>query len=120
MVSIIVPVNNAEKTVARCIESALMQRLPQKEIILINDGSEDESLAILRQYEEKYPEISVVDKPNGGVSDARNAGLKVATGDFVTFIDSDDWIHPKYLETLLNACVNNNTQRLVVHARRVN
>lgn len=91
MVSIIIPVYNAEKTIERCVASVLRQQYPQKEIILINDGSKDGSLEILRRLEEQHDEITVVDKPNGGVSSARNAGLEICTGNYVTFIDSDDY-----------------------------
>ena len=91
MISFIVPVYNAEKTVERCVLSILNQQYPDKQIILVNDGSKDRSLEILRALEEQHPQIVVIDKPNGGVSSARNAGLAVCSGKYVTFVDSDDY-----------------------------
>lgn len=91
MVSIIVPVYNAEKTIEKCVESIISQKYPCKEIVLINDGSQDRSLEILHRLAKQYSEIIVVDKTNGGVSSARNAGLEVCNGEYVAFVDSDDY-----------------------------
>ena len=91
MISIVVPAYNAENTIERCVESILCQQYPCKEIILVNDGSKDGTLDILRRMEAQHREITVIDKPNGGVSSARNAGLRICTGKYVTFIDSDDY-----------------------------
>lgn len=90
MVSIIVPVYNAEKTIEKCVDSILAQTV-EKQIILVNDGSKDGSLEILQRYAHSYEGVIVVDKPNGGVSSARNAALAVSTGEYITFIDSDDY-----------------------------
>ena len=101
MVSIIVPVYNAEKTLRKCVASILAQRYVTKEIILVNDGSKDASITILRDLESRHTEITVIDKENGGVSSARNAGLKICTGDYVTFVDSDDYyLSDTYLSDL--------------------
>lgn len=97
--SIIVPVYNAEAFVADTIENLLKQNV-DKEIILINDGSTDNSLDVLRNYESHYDCIHVIDKPNGGVASARNKGIDSATGDYIIFVDSDDFID----ENLLVEC----------------
>lgn len=90
-ISIIVPVYNAEKTLERCVASLRGQTYENIEILLVNDGSKDGSLAMCRRFAEEDERIRVIDKPNGGVSSARNAGLDAATGTFVMFCDSDDW-----------------------------
>ena len=89
--SIIVPVYNAIEFVGDTIHNLLRQDV-NKEILLINDGSTDDSLQLIKQYERKYDCLKVVDKKNGGVSSARNVGLNVAKGDYVIFVDSDDFI----------------------------
>lgn len=99
-ISIIVPVYNAEKTLARCIESLQKQTYSNLEILLVNDGSKDSSLEICRCYAQADSRILVIDQPNGGVSSARNAGLDAATGDFVMFCDSDDWVEQDWCSCL--------------------
>ena len=94
--SVIIPVYNAEKTIHRCIDSLLQQDCSETEIILVNDGSKDGSLEICEKYRSENSFIRVIDKPNGGVSSARNAGLDAAVGQFVLFVDSDDYV-PKDL-----------------------
>lgn len=96
IISIIVPVYNAEKTLERCVCSLTGQSDPGIEIILVNDGSRDNSLELCRRLAEMDSRVRVVDQPNGGVSSARNAGLDAATGAFVMFCDSDDWVHPDW------------------------
>lgn len=100
-ISVIIPVYNTEKYIERCLNSIVNNTYKNIEIICINDGSTDNSRKILETFKKKDNRIVILDQKNGGVSAARNAGLRVATGDFVTFIDSDDWIHRKYLEVLL-------------------
>lgn len=95
-ISIVVPVYNAEKTLDRCVKALQAQTHPNIEIILVNDGSRDSSLEICRRYAAEDARVRVVDKPNGGVSSARNAGLDAAEGDFVMFCDSDDWAEPDW------------------------
>ena len=92
-VSIIVPVYNVEKYVERCIESIIKQSYKNLEIILIDDGSKDNSGKICDEYAEKDNRIKVIHKKNGGLSDARNTGLNIADGEYICFIDSDDYIH---------------------------
>lgn len=101
MISIIVPVYNAESTLDRCISALIEQTYQNIEIILVNDGSVDHSLEICRHYAAKDGRIRVIDKPNGGVSSARNAGLECAQGEFIMFCDSDDWAEPDWCEKLL-------------------
>lgn len=99
-ISLIVPVYNAENFLARCLESLLVQSHRNLEILVINDGSEDRSLDILRAYEKKDGRIRVLDRINGGVASARNTGLDCLTGDLVGFVDSDDYVAPTMFEAL--------------------
>lgn len=98
LVSVIVPVYNAEKTLRPCVDSVLMQGREDIELILVNDGSKDHSLDICRDYEAKDSRVVVLDKPNGGVSSARNAALDVAKGEWILFLDSDDSLQEHFLE----------------------
>ena len=97
-ISIIVPVYNVEKYLNRCVDSILNQTYRNLEIILVDDGSPDNCGAVCDAYAGLDPRIRVIHKPNGGLSDARNAGLDVATGEYVGFIDSDDFIHPSQIQ----------------------
>lgn len=102
LISIVVAVYNVEQYIAKCIDSLLNQSFHDFELILVNDGSKDNSLSILREYEKKEPRIIVIDKKNGGLSDARNAGIAIAKGKYISFIDGDDFVEP----TMLEKCVN--------------
>jgi len=106
-ISVIIPVYNVEKYLARCIDSVLAQTFADFECILIDDGSPDNSPAICDEYAKKDDRIKVIHQKNGGVSSARNAGLDIAQGEWVTFIDSDDWIKENMLEILYNNAINN-------------
>lgn len=101
LISIIVPVYNAETTLARCVSALRNQTYNRIEIILVNDGSSDGSLALCQKFEAADARVRVVDKANGGVSSARNAGLDIARGEFIMFCDSDDWAEPDWCECLL-------------------
>lgn len=103
--SIIIPVYNVKDYLPKCVDSVLVQDCHDCEIILVDDGSTDgESGAICDRYHEAHPElIRVIHKPNGGLGDARNTGLEAATGEYLLFIDSDDYIDPATLETLRRA-----------------
>lgn len=92
MISIIVPIYNTQKYLWKCVDSIIDQTYADLEIILVNDGSTDDSLSICRDYVQKDQRIKIVDKNNGGLSSARNAGLDAATGEFISFIDSDDYL----------------------------
>ena len=99
-VSVIVPVYNVEKYLRKCLDSIIQQTYQNLEILIINDGSTDGSDVICREYVEKDTRIAYITKENSGVSDTRNMGLKQASGDYVTFVDSDDWIEKTYVEEL--------------------
>ena len=103
LVSIILPVYNAQSHLARCIESICAQTYQNLEIILLNDGSKDNSLPVCEEYRKKDPRILLVDKANSGVSDTRNLGLRLAGGEYIQFVDSDDYIDPDYTEHLVAA-----------------
>lgn len=101
IVSIIIPIYNSEKWLPRCIDSVLMQTVEDWELILVDDGSTDNSVSICQKYADSDNRIKLICKPNGGVSTARNQGLKLAQGKYVSFIDSDDYVLPGYLEDML-------------------
>ena len=101
-VSIIVPCWGVEKYLDRCVESLVNQTLTDIEIILVDDGSTDNCPAMCDRWAEKDSRIKVIHKENGGLSSARNAGLDACTGDYIGFVDSDDWIEPDMYEYLLN------------------
>lgn len=94
--SIIIPVYNASKTLNRCVKSILNQSFSDYEIILVNDGSKDNSLKICDDFSKKYENIKSINKPNGGASSARNKGLDNAVGDYILFVDSDDYVNENY------------------------
>lgn len=104
-ISVIIPIYNMEAYLERCLNSILYNTYTDLEIICIDDGSRDKSLEILLELQKKDERIIVLSQPNGGVSSARNYGLKVSTGDFIAFIDADDWIHHRYFEILMN-CID--------------
>lgn len=104
--SIIVPVYNVEQYLEQCLESILAQNYDDYEVICVNDGSTDSSREILTAWESRMPQMRVIDRENGGLSAARNTGLEAATGDYVVFVDSDDWIEPCMLRTLAKAISN--------------
>lgn len=101
LVSIIIPVYNVEKYLHRCVDSILAQTCSDFELILVDDGSKDSSGSICDQYATQDSRIKVIHIPNGGVSNARNTGLDAATGEYVIFVDSDDWVSPAYIQNLL-------------------
>lgn len=101
MISIIVPIYNTEKTLNRCLDSICNQSYKDLEIICVNDGSVDNSLYNLNEYSKKDIRIKIINKENGGLASARNAGLKEAKGSWVCFVDSDDYIDSNFCEELL-------------------
>ena len=102
-VSIIVPVYNVEKYLGRCVESLQNQTIQDIEIILVDDSSLDQSPSICDEFAKNDPRIKVIHKPNEGAGMARNAGLKLATGKYIGFVDSDDLAEPEMFETLVSA-----------------
>ena len=108
-VSVIVPIYNVEKYLEKCINSLLSQTLEDIQIILVNDGSKDNSGNISKEYEKNNKDrVIYVEKENGGLSDARNYGLKYATGDFIAFLDSDDYIEKNAYEEMYNKAIEEN------------
>lgn len=101
-ISVIVPIYNVENYLERCLESIINQKFNDLEIILVNDGSTDKSRLICEHYKERDRRIIVINKDNGGLSDARNSGLRVATGKYIGFVDSDDWIDYEFYYILHN------------------
>ena len=101
LISIIVPVYKVADLLPRCVDSVLAQTYSDWELILVDDGSPDNSGDICEDYAKRDSRIHVIHKPNGGLSDARNAGIPTAKGRYLTFLDSDDWINERYLENLL-------------------
>ena len=101
-ISIIIPVYNVERYIARCIESCLQQDLPETEyeIIIVNDGTRDNSMEIVQRYAQSHTNMIIIEQSNKGLSEARNAGLKKAAGEYVWFVDSDDWIEKNSLKAI--------------------
>ena len=107
LISIIVPVYNVEEYLKQCLDSILDQTYRNWELILVNDGSTDSSGLICQEYAEKDARIRYYEKENGGLSDARNYGIEQAQGEYLTFVDSDDFLDASHLNVLYNALVNN-------------
>jgi len=109
-VSIIIPVFNVESYLCKSLDSVLKQTLKEIEIIIINDGSTDNSLKICRKFERKDKRIKLINQVNKGVSAARNVGLKMATGEYIGFVDPDDWIEPTMFEYMYKSTTLNNAE----------
>lgn len=109
LISVIVPIYNVEKYLDRCVDSIINQTYKNLEIILVDDGSPDNCPKMCDDYAKIDNRIKVVHKENGGLSDARNVGMEVATGEYVSFIDSDDYISLDFYETLLETIVDNDS-----------
>jgi glycosyltransferase involved in cell wall biosynthesis len=107
-VSVVVPVYNVERCLPQCIESLIHQTLDDMQIILVNDGSKDRSLEIIKDYARRHPRILCIDKPNGGCASARNAGMRAARGEYVGFVDSDDWVDASMFKKLHDKAVQCN------------
>lgn len=105
LISIIVPVYKVEPYLRRCLDSIVNQTYTNLEIILVDDGSPDNCPQICDEYAAKDNRIVVMHKENGGLSDARNAGLDICKGEYISFVDSDDWIIQNYIEILLSLCI---------------
>ena len=117
--SIILPIYNVEPYLNRCVESVLSQSFTDYELILVDDGSTDACPQICDDYGEKYPFIRVVHKENGGLSSARNAGTEVSKGEYIWWVDSDDWIEPGALERLYRVSQNQNADMVKFNYFRV-
>ena len=108
LISIIVPVYNVEKYLHRCVSSILQQTYSKFEVILVDDGSKDASGRICDVFASKDERVRVIHKENGGLSSARNAGLDIANGKYIGFVDSDDYIENDMYEIMYNALIKNN------------
>lgn len=100
LLSVVIPIYKVEQYLTRCVDSVLAQDIGSMELILVDDGSPDGCGAICDRYAEEFPSINVIHKKNGGLSDARNAGIRVARGKYIAFIDSDDYILPGMFSTM--------------------
>lgn len=107
LISVIVPIYKVENYLDRCVKSIVEQTYPNLEIILVDDGSPDQCPKLCDEWAKKDQRIKVIHKENGGLSDARNAGMKIMTGDYVSYIDSDDWVAEDMYETMLDAIKKN-------------
>lgn len=110
MISVVVPVYRVEKYLPQCVESLINQTYRNLEIILIDDGSPDLCPQICDEYSQRDARIVVIHQQNGGVSSARNAGLKIAQGEYVGFVDPDDWVAPRTYEAMLDASEKNGAE----------
>ena len=108
LISIIVPIYKVEPYLRRCLDSIINQTYKNLEIILVDDGSPDNCPQICDEYATKDKRIIVIHKENGGLSDARNVGLDICKGEYISFVDSDDWIDKKYIEVLLDLAKKEN------------
>ena len=107
--SVIVPCYNTKEYLPTCIESIIANKVKDMEVILVNDGSKDDTLDVIKEYAKSNPKIiKYIDKKNGGLSDARNAGIEKATGEYVAFIDSDDYIDSNMLEEMVKKAISGN------------
>ena len=108
LLSVVVPIYNVEKVLSRCIESLINQTYKNLEILLVDDGSKDGSASLIDEYARKDSRIVPIHKPNGGSATARNVGLNKATGYYITFVDSDDYVEFDAYETMIDAINRNN------------
>lgn len=106
-ISVVVPVYNVEAYIRQCLNSTGVIGREDIELILVNDGSTDGSGAICQEYASRWNNVRLIDKSNGGLSDARNAGVDAASGQFIYFLDSDDWLAPDALDTLFQFAIDN-------------
>lgn len=120
-VSVIVPVYNVEKYLPKCLDSLLNQTLQNIEILVVNDGSTDYSGEIIHKYAQKYPDkIKAFQKENGGLSDARNFGIERATGDYIGFVDSDDYVSPAMFEEMVKLAEKHHAEMVICNIQKVN
>ena len=119
-ISVIIPVYNAQDGIKRCVDSLLNQSFKDFEIILLNDGSKDNSLNILKEYELKYSFVRVIDKQNEGVAVTRNKGILLAEGEYIMFMDNDDFVDSDYIETFYQAIHEKNLDLVIGGYKRVN
>lgn len=119
LISVIITAFNIEEYLPRCMDSLLKQTYPNMELILVDDGSSDRTPQICDDYAEKHEGIQVIHRPNGGPSAARNAGLKAAHGDYIGYVDGDDWVEPDMYEKMLAALLEKDAQVAICTYRQV-
>lgn len=119
LVSVIIPIYKVEKYLHACVDSILSQSYHNLEIILVDDGSPDSCPVICDDYAQKDARVQVIHQKNGGLSAARNAGIDICRGDYITFVDSDDFLHKRFIELLLNACQTEQADIAVGNIERV-
>lgn len=119
LVSVIVPIYNVDAYLPQCINSIISQTYPNLEVILIDDGSTDNCGKICDEYSSQHDNIKVIHKSNGGLSSARNAGIDIASGEYISFVDSDDWILPHHIEALYENVFRNNVLLSICQSQRV-
>lgn len=119
-VSVIVPVYNVESYLEKCLQSLVQQSLQEIEIIAVNDGSTDASQSILEQFQTQFPtKIKVFQKENGGLSDARNYGIDRASGEFLAFVDSDDYVSENMMEEMYSLAIKHNAEMVICNLQKV-
>lgn len=118
-ISVIIPVYNAEDNIRHCLDSILPQLTDEDEVILLNDGSTDKSIYVLKEYETNYDIVRVIDKINEGVANTRNRGIDEATGEYICFIDNDDFVDSDYFDIYYNAITKTNSDLVMGGYRRV-
>lgn len=118
-ITVIIPVYNGEKTIAKTIESVLSQTFCDFEILIVNDGSTDDTTDVIARYLKQDKRIRVIEKVNGGIASARNTGVEHALGDYIAFIDADDWMETTTLEELYNAITEQDAEVCVCDYRYV-
>lgn len=119
LISVVVPIYNVKDYLEECLESLIKQSYASFEVLMVNDGSTDESESICLKYAQKDERFKYFYKQNGGLSDARNYGIDRAAGNYITFLDSDDYVEMNYLEELYNGLVNNDADISIVQYHRV-
>ena len=119
-ISVCIPFYNLESCVNRCLDSVLGNTYPNLEVICVNDGSTDKTSELLHQYAKQDRRVIAVDKENGGIVSARRAAMNIATGDFVSFIDGDDWIHCRFFESLMLIQEKTNADAVVCGYEKTN
>ena len=119
LVSIIVPIYNAQNHIARCVESIRRQTYRNLEILLLNDGSQDVSLEVCKMYANVDPRIVLIDKSNSGVAATRNMGLREARGKYLQFVDADDTIQPYATELLVQRAEESGADLVIAHYNRI-
>lgn len=119
LISIIVPIYNVEQYLDKCIKSIQCQTYDNLEIILVDDGSPDQCGDICERYAKEDDRIRVIHKKNGGLADARNHGLEIATGDYIAFVDSDDYIHPQMYERMMKVAIEENSDIVICDWKKV-